>query len=292
MQNARTEDEFARTGLTLSHLFLGRIAMRVASLLSVVAALGLSMVTAQAAPVAILDDAQPGLNVQVPFGGDGFGNTYAAYPTQWGGLNGTSGIDPTSGRIVNDTDSGYIRYRTTNKGQNPAAGQYTVTPMSTAQDWVFSTEWESNMQATAGTVFELSAANDVARFESYNSSGQYRLLGGDGSSSGYSQIAVFALGDITANTVHTLTLHYKASNSRLDFYIDGVLKAADFQSRGASPGYALDFVQLGGGRTRNSPSVPAIDAFDNVLVGIAEVPEPATTSLLALAGLTAIRRRR
>jgi len=241
---------------------------------------------AVAAPIPVLDPAKPGLNVQIPRA-----SGYFAYPTDYGRFNGGSGIDQSGdGRLFNDNEAGFVRYNTTNFGADPATG--TTVAMSTAEDWVMSFEWESTMQAVAGTVFEASSAtNDVARFESFNSSGQYRLQGGDGSS-GYAQIG--APFTPTPNAVHVLTLHYQAANplnQRLDFYIDNVLVANDFASRGATPTYNVNFLQLGGGRTLNNPNVQSIDYFDNIVIGPV-VPEPASMSVLALGGLALARRRR
>jgi hypothetical protein len=241
-----------------------------------------------AVPLAVLDPASPGLNGVYPFmGPDSFGNTYFAYPTQWGGFNGGSGITLSGdGRLTNDADGGFVRYNTTMQGQNPAAGQYTTTAMNPSQDWVMSMEWQSNMTATSGTVFELShATNDVARLNA-NGAGLYQLLAGDGTA-GYAVIDTYAPGTVLLpNTVHTLTLHYKTANQLLDFYIDGILEAANFPARGTSPAYGANFLQLGGGRTVDSGNPAPVDYFDNVKIGI--IPEPSSYLLMVLGSISLV----
>jgi hypothetical protein len=224
----------------------------------------------KAVPVVELNSSDPGLNGVYPFmGPDGFGNTYFAYPTQWGGfITGTGLVQAGDGRLTNDADGAFVRYNTTMQGENPAAGQYTKTAMSPAKDWVLSMDWESNMTATAGTVFELSVAlDDVARLRA-NGAGYYELQAGDGSS-GYSVVKAFAPATVLfPNTIHNLMLHYKASNQLMDFYVDGTLQAANFPARGTSPNYAAEFLQLGGGRFVDPGNPSPVDIYQNVKIGI------------------------
>ncbi|MCC7086662.1 MAG: dockerin type I repeat-containing protein [Pirellulales bacterium] len=219
-----------------------------------------------AVPVAQLSPTDPGLNIEFPFvGPDAFGNTNPLLPTQWGGyITGAAVTISDDGRLVDSGDNAYVRYNTTMQGVNPAPNQYTKTAMDITKDWVLSMEWESDMQETLGTVFEASAIlQDVARFR-VTSPGAYELQGGDGGGP-YASIKTFPAGYLQPNTVYTLTLHYKASNQLMDFYINNTLEAVDFPAPGTEPDHAVDFLQLGGGALT---AVPGLNYFDNIQIGL------------------------
>ena len=72
-------------------------------------------------------------------------------------------------------------------------------------------------------------------------------------------------GPITQGTV---TIHYKASNQRLDFWLGDVLVLADFETRPSR--YDVDFVQLGGGKVSFEDSL-----WDNLFIGVGAIPADA-----------------
>jgi len=87
-------------------------------------------------------------------------------------------------------------------------------------------------------------------------------------------------GTLSTGVERTLTLHYKADNGLLDFYIDDDLIVQDFET----PGYAMHrFQALSGGAS------VAGDTINEITIG---VPEPATMALLGLGAVALLRRRR
>ena len=185
-------------------------------------------------------------------------------PADWGLVSDSHDGGPTltGGRAV-FTGQKWVRYNTT-----AYQVQTNIVAMNAAEDWVFSLE----LNVTAGgsvdkTLVETSAASggNIFRILRSNAGGPdtWALLGGNGSGS-YAQIGIF---DLATGTNHHLAVHYKASNERLDFYLNGVGTFSNFMSR--SGNYDIHFVHAG-------DDFPADGEFsmDDLYVGI-EVEEPA-----------------
>jgi hypothetical protein len=144
--------------------------------------------------------------------------------------------------------------------------------MSTNEDWVMSMKIEIVTNApNAKTIFETSAASggDMAKLVTTAVANQFRLDGRSGGS-GYGTIATFTM---TSAVEHTLTLHFKTANSRLDFYVDDTLIASDFEGRanGGGPYYDINFYQVD-----DSGSNIGVYTYDDVLIGPPLAPPDGT----------------
>jgi hypothetical protein len=207
-------------------------------------------------PIPHLSATEPGLFAPLTTDTDAVG---------WGKL---TFLDPISGEWTHDSDgatiagdinnnpaASTIRYRTTDENLNLDA-----VAMDPSKDWVFEVEWSSDNFGLGNTVFELISAGaspetfggDILRFAATGQN-DYIMIARGGQ-----------VGDAFQNLSSALfTVHYKAANSRLDFYIDGELQLEDFQATAGDGNYDLVFAQLRGGAVS-----PNRDTFKNLTIGV------------------------
>ena len=240
--------------------------------ISVLMVLAIAGVASAAAPVAVLVDDQPGVNMTFDDGTSAI--------NQWGQKQNWSDShwDFTGGNALSVTDASWARLRTTMKNDNE-----NVVGMSTSMDWVFSFIWTNNV-STNTTIFEATAESggDMAKLTGADAvgtdPGAFNVLGGDGSGS---YVTVASL-EVPVGQTNTVTLAYEAADGLLDFYLNDDLLAENFQSRGGN--YDIYRFQILGGAHS-----PGGEVFDEIIIG---VPEPATMTLLGLGAVALLRRRR
>ena len=213
-------------------------------------------------PEVKLDDTKAG--VQVTFDVSPFKN-----PIDWGIRIGGAG-DPlyTNGQAT-ISGSQFHRYQPT------FSGLVAVVGMSVSEDWVMSMKIEIVTNAPANkTIFETSAASggDMVKLITTAVANEFTLQGRSGgtylTASLYGTIATFTM---TSAVEHTLTLHFKVANSKLDFYMDDTLIASDFEGRanGGGPNYDINFIQVD-----DSSSNIGVYTYDDVLLGPLAPPAP------------------
>ncbi len=260
---------------------------RVAIVIMMLIVLGVASV-AQATPVAYLDDSEPGLGVNFNNGTSdmmAWGAKNYWSDGSWPGLVGYPDWDYTGGKAEPNLESSlgpvYGRLLTTLKDEDVGAYPTVGTPMSAGTDWIASMLWTNNTTDSTARMFEMAARQtasnyDIAKFYGTGSGNTFKLDGGNGTNS----YVTLWTGSLSTGVERKLTLHYKASNSRLDFYIDDTLVAADFPARRAV--YNLYRVNYGSWTVTG-------DVLDDLMVG---VPEPMTLGFLAVSGVFVLLRRR
>jgi len=178
---------------------------------------------------------------------------------------------------------GAMRYTTTFKDTPaPDAIANQGHPMRTDIDWVFSVDFTVDtapgdtfggdklielISQTGGDMLTITGASDKRASNSPRTTGsffngepnRYKVRYGPApeGSNGPSQEFIIP-GQLSQGSI---TLHYKASNQRLDLWLDDTKLIADFESYNGH--YDLDFIQLAGGGTTFENVL-----FDNVLVGV------------------------
>jgi hypothetical protein len=209
-------------------------------------------------PEVKLDDTKAG--VQVTFDVSPFKT-----PIDWGKRTGGAGDALYSGGRGTHFDGQYHRYQPTLKGDAGVVG------MSTNEDWVMSMKIEIVTNAPGNiTIFETSAASggDMAKLVTTAVPNEFRLDGRSGGTT-YGTIATFTM---TSAVEHTLTMHFKVANSKLDFYMDDTLIASDFEGRAnggaGSPFYDINFYQVD-----HSSSNIGVYTYDDVLIGPLAPPD-------------------
>lgn len=234
------------------------------------------------APTPILLDDQPGINA--PMVGDpADDSTWNYSPIDWG----QSGHRQGDGSLAASPFSGGAGMQVNDENHHNPTARYSPSPkgdsgtrvgMNASIDWVLSfdfKQWPSGLTTqneSSDKIFELGAASGGDIMVVTSSPGGASLGSGDGTTA---IGAEFLEGN--------LTLHYKASNERMDLWRDNVLVATDFTSIGGN--YDVDFMQIAGGSVSNE-----VILIDNLILGV--IPEPATGLLLFAGGLALLRRRR
>jgi hypothetical protein len=88
---------------------------------------------------------------------------------------------------------------------------------------------------------------------------------------------------MTSAVEHTLTLHFKVANSKLDFYVDDALVASDFEGRANAnantgpPYYDINFIQVD-----DSNSNIGVYTYDDVLIGPLALPAPLVGTVIII----------
>ena len=212
-----------------------------------------------------LDDTKPGL--QVTFDVDPF-----KLPIDWGSRTGGAGDPVYSGGRATLSINQFHRYQPTLKGLT------TIVGMSTNEDWALSMTFEiSTDEPGLRTIFETSAfsGGDMVKLLNTTTPNQFTLQGRSGGTT-YGTIATFMM---TPAVEHTLTLHFKAANSRLDFYVNDTLITSDFEGRAnggaGSPYYDISFIQVDSGQASDT----GVYIYDEVLIGPLQPPQGAVITI-------------
>ncbi len=227
--------------------------------LSLLLAFLLAGSTSVAAPQAGLNSYKSGL--KATFG--------ALAPTDFGRIENTNNGGPTlSGERAVFTGTRWVRYNTTAFEE-----QSTAVAMSASEDWVCSFEIDITAPgSTDKNLIETGAGSggNIFRILKSNAGGAdtWALLGGNGGG-GYSQIGIF---DLATGTNHQIAVHYKASNSRLDLYLNGVGIFLNFQGR--SGNYDINLIHAGDDFPANGDF-----SMDNLFIGI-KVEKPVESGVI------------
>ncbi len=183
---------------------------------------------------------------------------------------------------VNPCINSTVRGRATFKNTPPpGSGTAGAQPMDEAKDWVFSFDFRIEIPAgdTFGNdkFFEISSNRDVLKVRGANNIGPglYSSFLPDGTPDRYVLVhgtgveleETLTLIDVPL-TEGKMTVHYKASNQRLDLWHNDTLLVADFQSIVAN--YLARAFQLGGGGGSFENAL-----YDNAILGVvAESSDP------------------
>jgi len=246
------------------------------SMMIAVSVMGLSFagITADAAPVPVFNNGQPGL--RLPFANNGD-------PDVWGDVIQLGGytFDTFSGTA---TSTGAIaRYGTTFDGAgNTSNGATNITSMSELQDWVFAitlshTGSEFNDQSFVAKTKE-GTANEVRLLDLLNNgANSYTLRAGNNT------LANLGALDTGAEFFHDIVVHFKADGlggGVYDAYLNGT--QVGFNVVSTSTDHEIDFLQL-------NTYAGSVDKWRQIRIGQV-VPEPASAALIGLAGLMMTRR--
>ncbi len=253
-------------------------------------------------PVPVFLDTEPGLFV--PFEGDPDDpNTWNYKPIEWGN-EGHIHPKTSSWELVDSpfSDAGAIcrgnvlgpnhpndsvlpcinptrRYRNTFKNQPPpGSGTAGGQPMDDTKDWVLSLDFRIEIPAGDSygndKFFEVSAHGDVLKLRGANTigPGQYSSFLPDGTPDRYLLVHGTGVPGEETNTLidvplseGKMTVHYKASNQRIDLWHDNTLLVKNFQAiRGD---YTARAIQLGGGGASLEHTL-----WDNVFFGVGAIP--------------------
>ena len=236
----------------------------------------LMMVTsAWAAPVPFFVSPGPGLDAQ--FSTDFEANVYG-HKTFQGGSPTISGGEAE----LNGGDT--LRYESTLENGAP-----TQTKMPSTSDWVLEYKFRQTGDHTANEfaflVKNLDGPSEkvlLMRSKGGGSTDDWAIQYGGGAGGGTWTDLVTGL--VLGDTLHTLTAHYKASNSRIDFYWDGALQGGG-NTELTHGVYEPQFTQLQGIEANG------VVSFESVVWG--QIPEPASLTLLGICGIWVmlIRRR-